>query len=254
MWEAYKDVRELLEVGGVVLVAIYLVALLLWTLILERFWYLFQVHPGRVQGAVLQCERLGDSTSWDSHVIRRLFMSELMMDLDRGVSLIHSLISVCPLLGLLGTTTGMIQVYDVMAIQGGGSPRMMAEGVSQAMVTTMAGLVVALSGIFFAARLENLLADERQRLASRLHIEDELLDHPHRARSGNHPDHREAHESAAGETRGCERPLHLLAEDGAARQGDRARESGGTSRPVPPRIVGGMNCLLATAGRGHPGQ
>jgi biopolymer transport protein ExbB/TolQ len=106
-----------------------------------------------------------------------------MMGLDNWLSVIRALVSVCPLLGLLGTTTGMVEVYDVMAIRGSGDPRAMADGVSQAMVTTMAGLVVALSGILFSARLENALHKERQRLGSRLHIDENLLDPHHRIRS-----------------------------------------------------------------------
>jgi protein TonB len=67
--------------------------------------------------------------------------------------LIRTLAAVCPLLGLLGTVVGMITVFQMMGSVGTGSPRIVAAGVSTAMVTTMAGMVGALSGVFPAAML-----------------------------------------------------------------------------------------------------
>ncbi|GEM_PF-460286 len=180
---ALLEVQGLLEVGGGVLVAIFTVAIVLWTLIIERFAYAWWAHPGRAEDVAHQWDAMPDKDSWDAQVIRRLWISEITMDLERGLSMIRALVSVCPLLGLLGTTTGMVEVYETMAIAGNGEPRMMAAGVSQAMVTTMAGLVVALSGIFFSLRLERLLLAERDHIASRLHIDEDLLAHNHRSRS-----------------------------------------------------------------------
>jgi biopolymer transport protein ExbB len=54
----------------------------------------------------------------------------------------------------MGTVTGMISVFEVMSLLGGGSPRAMAEGVSRATIPTMAGMVAAISGIYFSAWLE----------------------------------------------------------------------------------------------------
>lgn len=57
------------------------------------------------------------------------------------------------MLGLLGTVTGMISVFDVMANQGSSNPKLMASGISLATLPTMAGMVAALTGMFFHARL-----------------------------------------------------------------------------------------------------
>jgi len=57
-------------------------------------------------------------------------------------------VALCPLLGLMGTVTGMIEVFDVMAVSGTGNARSMASGVSKATIPTMAGMVGALSGVF----------------------------------------------------------------------------------------------------------
>lgn len=182
-WDAVYDVRYLLEVGGQVLVTIFVVALGLWTLIVERFWYAKWVHPERVEAVQRAWQAIEDKTTWDAAAIRRLMISEVVMDLNRGLALIRALVAVCPLLGLLGTTTGMVEVYEVMAIEGSSEPRAMAAGVSQAMVTTMAGLVVSLSGIFFSFRLESQRIRERDSLDHRLHVDKDLLAHHHRVRS-----------------------------------------------------------------------
>jgi len=71
---------------------------------------------------------------------------------------------VLPLLGLLGTVTGMIAVFDVMAFAGTGNARLMAGGVSKATIPTMSGLVAALSGLYFAALLEKKATIETDRL------------------------------------------------------------------------------------------
>ncbi|MBR9812954.1 MotA/TolQ/ExbB proton channel family protein, partial [bacterium] len=82
--------------------------------------------------------------------------------------IITSLIALCPMMGLLGTVTGMIEVFDVMALQGTGDARSMAGGVSRATLPTMAGMVVALSGLFFASRLKRLVNKKTNQFADSL--------------------------------------------------------------------------------------
>ena len=67
--------------------------------------------------------------------------------------MIQTLVALCPLLGLLGTVTGMISVFQVMAVSGSGNVRAMAAGVSQATIPTMAGMVGALSGVLLVTIL-----------------------------------------------------------------------------------------------------
>nr|NIP17524.1 MotA/TolQ/ExbB proton channel family protein [Xanthomonadales bacterium]NIX12314.1 MotA/TolQ/ExbB proton channel family protein [Xanthomonadales bacterium] len=79
-------------------------------------------------------------------------------------------VALCPLLGLLGTVTGMIEVFDVMAISGTGNPRSMASGVSKATIPTMAGMVAALSGIAMSTYLQRKAGRERELLSDHLVI------------------------------------------------------------------------------------
>jgi biopolymer transport protein ExbB len=72
--------------------------------------------------------------------------------------------------GLLGTVTGMIEVFDVMASTGSGNARGMAAGVSKATLPTMAGMVAALSGMLFSIQLERFARDESERVADSLEV------------------------------------------------------------------------------------
>jgi biopolymer transport protein ExbB len=114
-----------------------------------------------------------ERASWGAHQIRRLFVSEVQIKLDTGLVMIKTLVALCPLLGLLGTVTGMIEVFDVMAIAGSGNARAMASGVSRATIPTMAGMVAALSGLILSVQLERYARDEGQRVADSLTIHQE---------------------------------------------------------------------------------
>ncbi|MEZ7980753.1 MAG: MotA/TolQ/ExbB proton channel family protein [Myxococcota bacterium] len=171
MSQMILDVQAFLETGGGVLNFIGLITIVMWTLMLERFYYFYRVFPGVADGVQRDWQARDDHSSWAAHQIRRLRVSEMRMQLEDGLAYIRVLVALCPLLGLLGTVTGMIEVFDVMAIAGSGNAKAMAGGVSKATIPTMAGMVAALSGLILSARLENFAADEGERLADRLEIE-----------------------------------------------------------------------------------
>ena len=120
MGQMILDVQAFLETGGPVLNFIGFVTILMWTLMLERFWYYYRVFPGVADRAQNEWQSREDHSSWGAHQIRRLKVSELRMGLEDGLAYIRVLVALCPLLGLLGTVTGMIEVFDVMAIAGSG--------------------------------------------------------------------------------------------------------------------------------------
>ena len=78
------------------------------------------------------------------------------------------LIALLPMFGLLGTVTGMIQVFDVMASMGSGNARAMANGVSAATIPTMAGMVIALVALPFAARLDRTYKALQRRVSKHI--------------------------------------------------------------------------------------
>lgn len=151
---AWEAIRDFLELGGAVLALILGLLLTMWVLILERVFYFIGVHRSLVRQAVLEWDSRAERRSWHAHRIREQMVSELKARAEWGIGLIQALVALCPLLGLLGTVTGMIEVFEVMAISGTGNPRSMAAGVSKATIPTMAGMVAALSGLFFATWLK----------------------------------------------------------------------------------------------------
>jgi len=163
-YEAMGSIRGFMELGGDVLWGIMFVLFLMWTFILERLWYFYRVHPARKRDVVAMWESRSDTTSWYAKRIREGLVSETSIALKQNVGLIKALIAICPLLGLMGTVTGMITVFDVMTYSGGGNARAMAGGVSMATVPTMAGMVAALSGVYFGTWLEHKAQVETEQL------------------------------------------------------------------------------------------
>ena len=153
-----------MELGGDVLWAIMFVLFLMWTFILERLWYFYRIHPRRKNEIISTWSSRTDTKSWYARQIREGLISQADISLKKNVSLIKSLIAVCPLLGLMGTVTGMITVFDVMTYSGGGNARAMASGVSTATIPTMAGMVAALSGVYFGTWLEHKAQTETEQL------------------------------------------------------------------------------------------
>jgi biopolymer transport protein ExbB len=164
--------RAFLETGGDVLVVILFVTFVMWTLIAERYWYLRSGHVRSVADATSMWRLRSDRSSRRAHQVRRLLVSRVSMGLKETLPLVKTLVALCPLLGLLGTVTGMIEVFDVMAIAGNGNPRAMASGVSRATIPTMAGMVASLSGLLISVQLERRVATETDRIADRLAPED----------------------------------------------------------------------------------
>ena len=141
-------INDCMSRGGGVLWIIAGLLLLKWSLIFERVWFLHSTHAKRVKQTLSAWNARSDTRSWRAQQIRNMMISEISLDLRSTMPMIETLVVVCPLLGLLGTVTGMIEVFYVMALTGGGDAKSMAGGVSKATIPTMAGMVGALSGIF----------------------------------------------------------------------------------------------------------
>jgi biopolymer transport protein ExbB len=168
--EFFADIRDFIETGGDILLLIALVTLSMWTLIIERFWYFRFGHRQERQRVQEAWAARSDHSSWYAHQIRRKLISQIGLKLTSGLLMIRTIVAVCPMFGLLGTVTGMIEVFDVMAIAGSGNARGMAGGVSKATLPTMAGMVAALSGMLFSIQLGRFADDETNRVADTLQM------------------------------------------------------------------------------------
>lgn len=148
LMDAFDAINDFMNRGGGVLWVIAALLLIKFSMIFERVWYLHSTHSKRVKNTLAVWNARPDKQSWRARQIRLMMISQISLDLKSSMPLIESLVVVCPLLGLLGTVTGMIEVFFVMALTGGGDAKSMAGGVSKATIPTMAGMVGALSGIF----------------------------------------------------------------------------------------------------------
>ncbi len=167
-FELYNPIQTLIERGGVVFVAIVLMSICMWALIIERYWYLYRIHPARMIYSVERWQQRKDRSSWWARQIRAGLIADLSFALRENLPLIRTLSATLPLLGLLGTVTGMIVVFDVMTTFGTGNVRGFAGGISQALMTTTAGLVTSISGLSFSAHLQYRVKMEAQRAANLL--------------------------------------------------------------------------------------
>ena len=177
---------EYLRPGGPVMIPLILTSLWMWALIVERALYFRQIDRDdvnlkqavetlsdrplpetsnglrtRIVASFLK-ERTGNRKV-DRNILDLCAMRERPL-LRRYLSVIAVLAAVAPLFGLLGTVTGMITTFNVIALFGTGNAKAMAGGISEALITTQSGLLVAIPGLFMSA----FLIRRASRLESRL--------------------------------------------------------------------------------------
>ena len=161
-------IQLLMESGGFVLWLILLASIMMWSLIIERYLFVYVQHPRQVRKLIEEWQQRRDRTSWYAHQIRQGMIAESRVSLSRYLMLIKTLTVALPMLGLLGTVNGMIQTFDVMTVFGTGNTRGMAGGISVALITTMGGLLTALSGLYFSTQLSQRVSREVDNVADAL--------------------------------------------------------------------------------------
>jgi len=171
MVEFYSAIQDFIETGGQVLLVIGVLIFVMWLMILERIFYYSKSHRQQVKQAVQNWQQRSDKSSWNAEQIRQAMISRVSLALGGNLAVLQAMVALCPLLGLMGTVTGMIEVFDVMAVAGTGNARSMAAGVSKATIPTMAGMVGALSGVFATTWLQRTAKRERLKLEDRLLLE-----------------------------------------------------------------------------------
>jgi biopolymer transport protein ExbB len=168
LYDLMQALRAFLEAGGPVLWVIGAVAALMGFLVIERYWYIYLIFPETRTAYLRSWGQRRELSVWQTHRLRQSMMAGARARLQRLLPLLRNLVALCPLLGLLGTVTGMIQVFDVVAALGTGNARAMASGISRATIPTMAGLVVALPGMYFSLQLEQLTRRKAEQLGDQL--------------------------------------------------------------------------------------
>ena len=167
---------ELLAKGGVVMIPIGLCSVAALAIILERLWSLRrgQVIPpqavyrieewvlrGEIDRAREACEssdssyaksllsglnRAGERRRVIKEAVEEAGRQEII-HLERYLTLLGTIVSISPLLGLLGTVLGMIKVFTIISTVGVGDPGVLANGIGEALITTAAGLSVAIPAL-----------------------------------------------------------------------------------------------------------
>ena len=159
------NIELLLESGGLILWAILIASVIMWTLIIERYLFVYISHPAALKKVLRSWQERTDRHSWYAEKIREGMIAERSAALKQNLLSIRTLIAALPMLGLLGTVDGMIQTFDVLTVFGTGNARGMAGGISIALITTMGGLLAALSGMYFSAQLEQRVSRSMDNVA-----------------------------------------------------------------------------------------
>ncbi|MBK5939999.1 MotA/TolQ/ExbB proton channel family protein [Halochromatium roseum] len=181
---------DLMKAGGWLMVPILLCSVAAMAIVIERFWALRRkrIMP---DGLVMQIWELQRSAQLDDQRIEQIrqgsalgrmlaaglvnrfhareVMKEAIQDtgrhvvsgMERYLSTLGTIAAVTPLLGLLGTVIGMIDVFAVIMDAGVGDPGVLAGGISQALITTAAGLSIAIPALmfhrYFLSRVDKLV-------------------------------------------------------------------------------------------------
>jgi biopolymer transport protein ExbB len=188
-------VLELIKAGGLLMWPIILCSIVTMAIIAERFWSLREskVTPKNLVAKVWQWQKVGHldrqrikdlRTSSPlgmilaAGLINRNHSREIMKEsieevgrhvaheLERFLNTLGTIASISPLLGLLGTVIGMIKVFTVITSMGVGDPSILSEGISEALITTAAGLSVAIPSLmfhrYFRGRIDGLIVTMEQ--------------------------------------------------------------------------------------------
>jgi len=163
-----ETILAFMDKGGDVLWLIAILVFVMWTLIFERLWFFSFVWRAERMFIVDKWETRGERKSWNAKQVRVRLVSQSREVINNNMPVITTMVALCPLLGLLGTVTGMIEVFNVMAVTGGGDAKSMAGGVERSTIPTMAGMVAALSGLFANTYLQRIAEREQESLEDQL--------------------------------------------------------------------------------------
>ena len=155
----FSLVNDIINQGGVVFLDLFFVAAYMWMLISERLYFYKFSLDDLIDDTHKTYKNLLGNDEWLNNKIKNMSLADINLQKNKNLNQIKGLVALCPLLGLLGTVTGMIEVFDIMAFTGTGNPRLMAGGISKATLPTMTGLVISITGLFAITFLERFIND-----------------------------------------------------------------------------------------------
>jgi biopolymer transport protein ExbB len=172
MWDIFNLItwQQFFFNGGPVVAVLLVVGFILWFLIIERFAFIKLEFPKASKAVINSWHQRQDHASWNAHKIREALLSESKQSLERGLSTIKVLVAICPLLGLLGTVTGMLAVFEIISLTGNSDAKAMGGGIYKATLPTMVGLFLALSALYFNHALQSSVKNKISQLADQLNI------------------------------------------------------------------------------------
>ncbi|CAH0533333.1 hypothetical protein VST7929_01199 [Vibrio stylophorae] len=150
---AYHMAQQVLSSGGPLVWVILIVMMLSWLLLLERWLYFKQYGRANFDFLLCQWRRVAFLKPRQIAAIRQNTLNQFAVVHRRRLHWVGLFIALCPMLGMLGTVTGMIHVFDVLGEFGTGNPRLMANGIAMATVPSLCGMIAAVSSLFARSRL-----------------------------------------------------------------------------------------------------
>ena len=143
--DIFKTYSNFLYQGGPVVLILFFISIYLFVLIFAKFKHLFfDMH--HIQDEYKQ--NLANIKNDDLYLLNITSLkSDYKNIVKKDFYIIQTLIALCPILGLLGTVTGMIEVFDVVSFFGTGNARALASGITKATLPTMTGMAISIVGL-----------------------------------------------------------------------------------------------------------
>ena len=151
----FVSLLDFFDRGGPVIFILFVVAIIMIALLVERLIFFINDLKKLSDERVSEVRECSSDNKWVRNKIKLKNISILNSQSSKNLLMIQGLIALCPLLGLLGTVTGMIEVFDIMAITGTGNARAMASGIARATLPTMTGLFISIVGLFLLTAIKS---------------------------------------------------------------------------------------------------
>ena len=150
----FTSLLDFFDRGGPVIIVLFILAIIMTSLLIERLLFFISELNDLSDISRKEVILFKQENNWVFNKIKSKNISVINVAANKNLLLIQGLIALCPLLGLLGTVTGMIEVFDIMAITGTGNARAMASGIARATLPTMTGLFVSIVGLFLLTAIK----------------------------------------------------------------------------------------------------